>query len=699
MAKKVSVWMSRASRQKWLSLAVAWVAGIACFWLALLPVHSVDFDLATYGSSEHVGNISYVWLPASAEFSFRDLPRLAPLNMQITALMTRPAGVAPTHLEIDEKRDGVYIPLASFDYSSAQTDPVILNLQIPALPDSRTEWLELRFQSNGFQVKGDARILGVRVISADLTVIKKDLVLSVLQQPYLPALGLLLAGLLTWAWLAGFGWLELSFMAAPIGFMAGALSDELVPLSFWLVLDGLLMIGLAALWYLRGANWLAQGRNWRAFGLLLAGSFSLLFFFLAAPGMPGDLYYLQQWIGSILQWGPADTYPHANKLLYPPGAVYQFYAYGWLTQPFGLQYDELGYKIMMGSVIPLMLGLAWWMGLRSRVDHGALVGGVMLTGFSLSLLFVPAVWVQADGWLFFLMALSLALVVLGKPKLSALAQGYAIIYKPQSWLLLPLYALTYQWKFSWRTVLIGVGLCLVLIVGLGGYGYGFNPTIFSNFWNQPGFIDESSWGGIHTFNLLHLFGYDQLVVPSLGLLADYALVGLIYLAVLARSWWVNRQLVRQTQPDTATRIFYTGAEWFLAAGFILSVFFFIWIRQHERYMYYGLGFAALAALYRRDLYRPVLLLNALFCLNLLYAYLPERRDAVPLNFFLWRQLLHSPLAQNVFSVIGIGLCLWLGWLYFRHPLKIESTEPPVPTELPASQEIVLPVLQPTEISS
>ena len=58
-------------------------------------------------------------------------------------------------------------------------------------------------------------------------------------------------------------------------------------------------------------------------------------------------------------------------------------------------------------------------------------------------------------------------------------------------------------------------------------------------------------------------------------------------------------------------------------------------------------------------------------LNLLYAYLPERRDPVPNNFLLWRQALHAGWVQNLLVGLGLIGCLWLAWLYFR-PARLDK---------------------------
>lgn len=684
--------MIRTMRRVGFGPVLAVLAALVCFGLALLPIHTVKTNLADYapgGKLEQADGLSYLWTTPDVRLVYRDLPRFAPVFVKLSLLLDRPPGTPPARLEVSERRGNSTVPLTVITPDepgkSGWQDYLI---KLPPSPTTSDE-LILQLRANGFRVPGDARELGVRLSGATFSMSKSGLVLGVLAQPLLPATLLLLVGLAWWCVLVRFGPLETTLLLAPTGFMAGALANILVYASWWLLVAALLLLATAAAWWRWGRSWLAAEYHWRPLGLLMAGIAALLAFFLPAPGLPGDVFYWREVLAPIIQYGPVGVYPQAPRLVYPPGSVYQLWLYGLVTQPFNIAYNQAPLKLLMGSSLLAIFPLIWWAGARSGVEREHLARTVLLFGFSFSMLFVPAVWIQADGWMWWLMATALLLVIWGRGYSSAAMQALAILYKGQSWLLLPLYALTFQWRFGWRTALLAGSWCIALLATFGGLGFAFDPAVFNAFWKQPPVSGESDWAGIRTFNLLHLLGYDQLKVPQPLLSLSYGSVGLVYGAVMLVCWQRNRAIERETIKGSPERAARCGYEWFMAAALILTVIFFFWVKMHERYLYFGLGFVMLAALYRRDLYRPALLLNALFSLNLLFAYLPERRDPTPHNFFLWRHFLHNDLARNTLCVVGITLCFWLGWLYLRpaHPTAQPELSEPQPETRPLSASI------------
>ncbi len=694
----------------WLKGLLTLGVGIACFWLALVPIHTIETRLTDYsgGKLEQADGTAYIWTQPNLRLIYRDLPRFAPAFLRLNLLLDRPPGSPPARVEISEIRGNATLPLTTLEYSPDKSGYREYQIKIPAITGDSSDELILELKVNGFRVAGDNRELGVRLQSATIVVSKSGLILAVFTQPLFPALVILLVGLAWWGILVNFGPLELALIVAPIGFLAGAMANYLLYSAWWQLIDALLLVGTAAIW---GSGEREDGRRKTEDGRqriypqrgrgrdlppkgarprftiktsvlspqssvlpLYAAIAALCGFFVLAPGLAGDIFYFREVLAPTMQYGPFGTYSYAPRLVYPPGSVFQLYLYGLITQPFNILYNQTPLKLLMGSALLFLIPMVWLTGARSGVQREHLARTVLLFGFCLSLLFVPAVWVQADGWLLLLMAAALLLVIWGKPLGSVGIQAFAVIFKAQSWLLLPLYALTFQWRFGWLKALLYGGLCLGLVAISGGAGFAYDYKVFRIFWEQPVVSGESDWGGIRTFNLLHLLGYDRLKVPQPLLSISYLSVGLVYIVVLLVCWRRNAAIRRETTPGSIARLARSGMEWFLAAAVIMSFIVFFWVKIHERYLYFGLGFIVLAALYRRDLYRPALLFNAIFCLNLLYAYIPERRDPVPNNFFFWRHFLHADLTQNVLSGMGIAVCLWVGWLYLRPAPALDLTQ-------------------------
>jgi hypothetical protein len=674
---------------------VTLVVGGAAYWLALAPVHTVKTDLRTYGGGklEQDGAISYIWTRPDTRFVYRDLPRFAPIFLTLSVILERPPEAAPTRLELIEMRgtgrngdiDERPIPIQTVEYAPGKNGVQNFVVRIPAVQDRSADNFVLLLKTNGFRVAGDPRELGVRVVEANLSVSKSGLLLAIFQRPIFPALLILLASLGIWGAALGLRLYESASLVAPIGFTAGALTNDLIYESWGLLLGSLVTLGSSLAWLKYGRKWLENGSGWKAFGLISVGIAGFSVFSLFATGYAGDLFYFREMIAPLLQYGPFGTYPKAPRLDYPPGAVFQLYFYGVLSQPFGVTYNENALRGLMTLAMPLVYATFWYGGLWSKVERTALARTYALLGFCLPVLFVTVGWIQTDGWLLWLMTFALLLVVWGRPASSATVQAFAVLYKGQSWLLLPFYGLAFLQKFGWKTAFLMGGLCLALIALIGGAGFGFSTVAFDAFIAQPMVGGESDWGGINTFNLMHLLGYDKVVVEQPWLLLSYIICGVAYLSVLVVCWRRFPVKLRATSYEQQAKPENNGQssiaekssianrqspieyEWLLGAAFLMTFFFFFWVKMHERYLYFGLGLLIFAALYSRKLYLPLLLLNLHFTLNVLFGYLPPRRDPIPNNFFFWRHLLKNDVFQNVLCVFGIAVCLWIGWLYFTKP--------------------------------
>lgn len=661
------------------------LAGIAAFWLALLPVHTITTDLGAAVDKRVESTpdgIKYIWTRPTMNFGYEDVPRFAPLFLQLEVLPARPEGAPPATIEIFEIRNGQTVPIFSQTYPATANG--IQQHTIRFEPTARSQTLfSWTIKSNGFRVPGDSRELGVRLKSATVTVSKSGLIGAVFKQPLFPATVLLLVAVAWFAFLVGLRFYETLLLLLPIGFAAGVLANNIIYESWWLVVAALLTFVTALLWQRWGRQWLAAGYTWRPFGVLLAGAAAFLSFFLVAPGYAGDIFYYREMLAPIMEYGPIAVYPKAPRLDYPPVAVFQLWFYGLLTQPFGAVYFQGALKLLMTLALPFMFGVFWLAGLRSGVSREQLVRTTWLAAFCWPVLFVPAVWVQADGWQMWLMALALLLVVWGRPFASAGVQAVAVLYKGQSWFLLPYYAVVVLAKFGWRKAFAAGAFCFLLIFLVGGLGFGFSREALEAFWNKPMIGQESEWGGINSFNLMHLLGYDKVVVPQPWLALSYVLLIAANAATMFVTW---RRQVADTAPDGPTKIARQTYDWLLGSAFVMSALFFFWIRMHERYLYFGLVFLLFAAFYNRKLFVPALLLSLFFSLNVLHAYLPPTRDAVPHNFFFWRHFLKAELWQNMLSIFGIGLCLWIGWFYFW-PRRRPDLEKPTNVSVPEAASV------------
>ncbi len=586
-----------------ISPLVAIGLGGVLFFLAVWPVHTINDLLPQYfGLEQDQNGVKYAWLGSETLFHPRDIPRYAPIYAHFSIQLRRPPEVPPLKLTINESTGDTGSAernLATYDGTEAPFTWQDFIIKIPP-SESSSDKLFLYFRSNGFKVMGDPRTLGVSIKELSFEVKPSSLVYLVWPHPYLPAVFLLMVGMARWCFRVKFSFGEVTALLATIGFAGGALANTLAYQSFPLLIIALLLVagsfqgtgvlaGLAGKvgWFrpdnlrLQKVQKKAALRFWLP---VFAAAIFFAAFFLLAPGLPGDIFYWREVLDPILNYGPVGVYSHAPRLVYPPGSVFFLWIYGIIARPFGLAFSQVGLKALMGFAHFALLGLLWYTGRRYRLPVLATARAFLLLAFSLSLVFVPLSWVQADAWLVFLMILPLLLAQWKKPTVSILVQVLAVLYKAQSWLLLPLYGLGFLWRTGWRKSLAlgAVGSAGVLI--LGGIGFGFNPDIFYLFWNLPPVSGESGWGGIRSFNLLHVLGYDQKQVPNPWLGLSYASVALVYGWILGRLW----QNWRKNSPDGNEREENQIVDWLFAAGLFFLFLFFLWVKMHERYLYFGL---------------------------------------------------------------------------------------------------------------
>jgi hypothetical protein len=213
--------------------------------------------------------------------------------------------------------------------------------------------------------------------------------------------------------------------------------------------------------------------------------------------------------------------------------------------------------------------------------------------------------------------------------------------------------------------LVGGLLAVALVLLFGGLGFAFdlNQLLNSPIVNGDSAVGGWVGGGTNSLNLLHIPGYDQQVIPTVWVVVSYGLTGALYLGIMVVTWWRQRAFSRLPDKKESGRL--ALLDCLLGIGLVFVIIFFLWVRMHERYLYYGIAVLPFLALWRRDLYKPLLSLNLFFIINLLYAYLPERRDPIPNNFSLWRRAFHEDWFQNLLSLGGLLLCGWLVWLYFK----------------------------------
>jgi hypothetical protein len=677
----------------------------ALFAVLLFPVRKLEYAAAEVANQRQLNyeafyqgettaeGRAYAWTRPEAQLYFLDVPRYAPLQIELELNFDRPGNVPPAQLEISEMRSREPAQLlATLTPNPQRSGFQTYTLTAPPCTTCETG-LTLELKTNGFRPPGEQRTLGVVMDHFSVKLGYGHYRYLLWPQPYLVGVLLVALALVGWLWRTGAGLvtglLMLSGPALCLAIFAPVLYDD----SWWVIGCSLLMlvsVGLNLPFFR-----LPSLPNAGLVGLLLASA-ALIIILAIIPLYATDIKDLQlyqNWLKDLQSNGLFNIYNHSPNLDYLPLLLYFLWFYSLITAPFGLTNDPIALKLFFSLPVLVNVCLLWRMGVRYRVSGVGDKGfpaphndpeettnpnninsltpatrhplpvtrypspTLLVIALSITLIFNAAVWGQTDTLLACMLVWTLLAIQSGKPILAGTLLGLDVALKPQSWIIAPLLALFILREFGWRKTISGGLVGLVLLVGFSAPAFGFDPESFRRFLFQPAFAGELNLGSINAWNLLYLFGYGTKEAPQVVAWGGVAIIGLVYGLV---AWWCFFGRGKASSSENWTRQA-------LGAGLVLIIFFLCAIKMRERYIEYGLLFVGLAALYAgwrsnragRGLLLAFLGLDLLSLLNMLAIYVVHRNQRDYKTIFLWREIV---LANWLPGVVAVAYLLIFGYL-------------------------------------
>lgn len=651
-----------------------------------------------YGTEKFPDGTAYLWMTPQSTLEYARIARYAPVNLRLTANLSRPAGTEPAAIEVYESTvDPPSEPRLVTTLHSTANGITDYYVTIPARPEGG-EGLTITFKSNSFTVPPDTRKLGFIFIHSELSLGKGHLLHLFWPQPYWVAGLLVLLVLAAWSLRAGLNWLET--------FLLGALNATvLVPMaattytrSWWLLgaAVALALVFGGKVWWERrrqsggGARAIPVGKAaTRTFLFILAGSVVLVGFFLFSGDEHAfDINFFNTWSRAINENGLWNIYEYSNAhysgttMNYFPFIPFMLSVYNLVVYPLGWQGNNLVWRIFSAL---LFLGTVWLVYLLFRADKetGLTASNepetsqealqeaaapparpkrgnldlLIVVAFNAAIFVNPAIWGQSDIIAAFLLVLCFYLVWKEKPLWAGFWLGMAFMSKPQIWFPLPLLTFLLIQRCGWKKTLQGLAIGAAASVAMFVVYFGGNPALLGRFFGQTELAGAYNNAWItDSFNLnFLLLGYANMAVPLWVSLPGFVLAGATLLLILYTTFLRGKREKPQEHYSFAIGLHITAVYTFL-------------IKMKERYNLYGLPLIGLAAMKeKRSLLVPFFLVSWLHLVATLvglYQYNKvSNRTVLPKNFMLWSDILSREETRRVLSAASIVVFVWLLALY------------------------------------
>jgi Gpi18-like mannosyltransferase len=394
--------------------------------------------------------------------------------------------------------------------------------------------------------------------------------------------------------------------------------------------------------------------------LLAAGLLvRLLVFFFIDFMFENDIRTFQIWASVLAENGLSNFYTSGIWSDYPPGFLYVLALSGVLRGIFEWEILSpiFNFFIFIPAILAdLAIGYGVYRAGKKYLASTSLYLAVALWIFNPAIILISAVWGQVES--VFLLPLLLSLVLMRQKKLlyAYILYGVAIVIKPQSLFLGPvyLYSAFDYWRGHKYVLAELKRLALYISAAMAGilalafpFAQGFNyMPVFQQFW---GGLDSYNFGTVNAFNFWALAGrnWQPLDAQFLGL--SHAVWGVIIAFLIV--------LIIFIALETDKRRSGGRQFWLIVAGVFVLTFVFS-VKMHERYLFPALLFLLLYAMenprwYTFGLYAAASTTFYFNCMAVLRTY-HAGWDFTVLEGYI------TPV-----SWANIGVVLWMVFIFYR----------------------------------
>ncbi|HMB45261.1 MAG TPA: hypothetical protein VKL21_05520 [Candidatus Methanoperedens sp.] len=355
-------------------------------------------------------------------------------------------------------------------------------------------------------------------------------------------------------------------------------------------------------------KWFAIRRNqYLAIALALFASFIIRIYLSQIEGYGYDIWTFKTWSRWVYYTGFAHFY-NSIRSDYPPFYIYFLWAIGtfyksFLSFSFDIDSPVFTFLIKMPAMIAdIFTAFLIFLIIRRYGSFRLAFLSMISYSFNPAIIYDSAIWGQVDSVYTLFFMLALMLFVSDKPMHSGVCLALAILTKPQSLVLLPLFALFVIRKHSIFTSakVAAVSCAAFVVVALPFY---LDTSIFDLFRLYSSSYIQYPYTSLNAFNIWAFTGMFQPDETKFLLMTyrmwGYLLFGMIFIYVV--------YFTLKNKDDMSI---------YISSAILFFAFFMFFTRMHERYLFPFFAPLAVAMTMDRRLCYVYVLATITFLFNL-----------------------------------------------------------------------------------
>ncbi len=383
--------------------------------------------------------------------------------------------------------------------------------------------------------------------------------------------------------------------------------------------------------------------------LFIIGFLSKIILAYNSSGFPVDLMTYKAWADLLAKKGFADFYFSGHFVDYPPLYMYVLFLIGKLRYLLSIDFDSPLFVLLLKMPSLIAEFISALIIYRTAKAHNLPPVGIIIVLFAF--IFNPALtinsslWGQVDSVLALLVAISLLLLLQGKPVGASIAFTCAVLMKPQALMFTPLFILYFAHRGNLKEFIMSVGASLLLaIIIILPFSMSKGPIWLLKIFQNA--LVQYPYATLNAFNIYALIGKNWAPVASKLIIPLKLWGGLAIVCITLFSGFVYIR----------SKNYY---KILLIALFIsLSVFMFS-TEMHERYMIPFFLLACIAYTIRPE--RRFLFIITIFAItntfNIGYTLALAHQGTYHLNT--------DDLLLRFFSLCNlIGYLFFIKWFWF-----------------------------------
>lgn len=365
--------------------------------------------------------------------------------------------------------------------------------------------------------------------------------------------------------------------------------------------------------------WFSITRNqYLSIAFILFSAFLVRMYLSTSEGFEFDLSLFRTWSRGVHFTGISNFY-HGVKSDYPPLYIYILWVVGtfyklFISASFDIQSPVFTILLKTPAIIAdIVTALLIFLIVRKYGSFRLAILCMMVYAFNPAIIYNSAIWGQVDSVYTLFLMFALMEFVSGKPMIAGASLALAILTKPQSLVLVPLFALVMLKKHSlFKSVKISIAsFAVFVLVALPFY---LNTSIFGLF---KLYFSSYTQYPFNSLNALNIWSFGGLFQPDnkIFLFLTYRIWGYLLFSLLFI--YVAHVIIKRKEDRSI----------YIASAILFFGFFMLFTRIHERYLFSLFAPLAVAMALNRRLSYVYLLATITFLFNL-YFVMEESKTGI-----------------------------------------------------------------------